>query len=77
MEIIAASDVYQRYRLIVSVMSGVLQVLEGDNVTGRDWFDPGENFVRCYGNEHSADLLPPDRIVFLNLFGAIAVTGLD
>jgi hypothetical protein len=58
-------------------MPVLLQGTQGDTITGRAGFDTSDNIVGFLGDEDSADLLLPDRVVVLSYLGRIAVTRLE
>ena len=43
----------------------------------REEFDTGDDIVGFLGNEDLANLLLPDRVVFLSQLGQIAMIGLE
>jgi hypothetical protein len=50
---------------------------EGDAVTEREEFDTADNIVDFPADEDLANLLLPDRVVFLGQLGHIAMIGLE
>ena len=49
----------------------------GVAVTDREEFDTGDDIVGFLDDEDSANLLLPDRVVFLGQLGHIAMIGLE
>jgi len=49
----------------------------GDAIADREEFDTGDDIVGFLGDEHSANLLLPDRVVFIGQLGHIAMIGVE
>jgi len=58
-------------------MPASLQRAKGEAVADREVFDTGDDIVGFLGDEDSANLLLPDRVVFLGQLGHIATIGLE